>query len=110
MAHAIEKMAYVGDTPWHQLGSALPAKQPIEVWAKKAGMDWTIREAPVRYMADQAGNLGSILTFGDQKVLYRSDTKAPLSVVSKRYQVVQPRTVLEFYRDLTEVSGFELET
>jgi phage/plasmid-like protein (TIGR03299 family) len=110
MAHAIEQMAYVGDTPWHQLGSKLPAKQPIEVWAKKAGMDWTICDTPVRYMAEQAGSLGSILTFAVQKVLYRSDTKAPLSVVSNRYQVVQPKEVLEFYRDLTEVSGFELET
>jgi phage/plasmid-like protein (TIGR03299 family) len=42
--------------------------------------------------------------------LFRSDTNAPLSVVSQRYQVVQPREILEFYRDLTEVSGFELET
>jgi phage/plasmid-like protein (TIGR03299 family) len=42
--------------------------------------------------------------------MYRSDTKAALSVVSGRYQVVQPREVLEFYRDLTEVTGFELET
>ncbi len=110
MAHAIERMAYVGDTPWHQLGSVLPPKQPIEVWADKAGMNWQICETPVRFMADQAGPLGQILTFEDQKVLYRSDTKAPLSVVSGRYQVVQPREVLEFYRDLTEVSGFELET
>ena len=110
MAHAIEKMAYVGETPWHQLGSELPPKQPIEVWAKKAGMDWTLRETPVRFMAEQAGSLGSILTFPEQKVLYRSDTKAPLSVVSNRYQLVQPKQVLEFYRDLTEVSGYELET
>ncbi|WP_163110586.1 DUF932 domain-containing protein, partial [Acinetobacter baumannii] len=40
----------------------------------------------------------------------RSDTRAPLSVVSARYQVVQPLEVLDFYRDLTEVGGFELET
>lgn len=110
MAHAIEKVAYVGETPWHQLGSALPPKQPIEVWAQKAGMDWTIQETPVRFMAERAGALGSILTFPEQKVLYRSDTKAPLSVVGSRYQVVQPKEVLEFYRDLTESSGFELET
>lgn len=103
-------MAYVGQTPWHQLGNALPAKQPIEVWAQKAGMDWEIKDTPVRYMTEQAGTLGSIMTFDDQKVLYRSDTKAPLSVVSGRYQVVQPKEVLEFYRDLVEVSGFELET
>jgi hypothetical protein len=50
------------------------------------------------------------MSFDDQKVLYRSDTKAPLSVVSGRYQVAQPKAVREFYRDLTEISGFELET
>ena len=110
MAHQVQQMAYVGSTPWHKLGNVLPARQPIEVWAKQAGMDWNICETPVRFMAEQAGSLGSIHTFDDQKVLYRSDTKAPLSVVSGRYQVVQPRSVLEFYRDLTEVSGFELET
>lgn len=110
MAHQIHSIAYTGDIPWHQLGNQLPAKQPIEVWARNAGMDWDICETPVRYLTDQAGPLGSIKSFEDQKVLYRSDTKAPLSVVSKRYQVVQPKAVLEFYRDLTEISGFELET
>src|SRR5690606_11082450 len=44
------------------------------------------------------------------KVLFRSDTKAALAVVGQRYQVVQPREILEFYRDLTDVAGFELET
>ena len=110
MAHLVSQMAYVGAEPWHGLGNRLPAKQPLEVWAKAAGMDWAIRETPVRFMADQAGALGSIMTFEDQKVLYRSDTKAPLSVVSNRYQVVQPKEVLEFYKDLVEVSGYELET
>ena len=43
-------------------------------------------------------------------MLYRSDTHAPLSVVSPRYKVVQPYEVLEFYRDLVEAGGFELET
>lgn len=110
MAHLVQQMAYVGQTPWHELGNQLPPRQPLEVWAKQAGMDWRICETPVRYMAEQAGAFGSIMTFEDQKVLYRSDTKAPLSVVGGRYQVVQPREVLEFYRDLTEISGFELET
>ncbi len=110
MAHLVQQMAYVGDVPWHQLGNQLPPKMPIEVWAQKAGMDWDICSTPVRYMTEQVGSLGSIMSFDDQRVLYRSDTKAPLSVVSDRYQVVQPREVLEFYRDLTETSGFELET
>jgi phage/plasmid-like protein (TIGR03299 family) len=110
MAHLVETMAYVGQTPWHGLGHQLPARQPIEVWAQHAGMDWEIRETPVRFITGTAGNLGAIETFPDNKVLFRSDTNAPLSVVSQRFQVVQPREILEFYRDLTEISGFELET
>lgn len=110
MAHLVEQMAYVGATPWHGLGERLPSGQPIEVWQQAAGMDWSIEETPVRYLAEQKGNLGTIMAFEDQKVLYRSDTKAPLSVVSQRYQVVQPRAVLNFYRGLTEFNNFELET
>lgn len=110
MAHLIEHMAYVGEAPWHGLGSRLSPKQPLEVWQREAGMDWQIQESPVHFKADAVGHLGSIHSFPEQKVLYRSDTKAPLSVVSQRYQVVQPREVLEFYRDLTQVSGYELET
>ena len=110
MAHLIEKMAYTGEAPWHELGSRLPAKQPIEVWATQAGMDWTIRETPVRYLADEAKADDQLRACTDMKVLYRSDSQAALSVVSNRYKVVQPRAVLEFYRDLTQVSGYELET
>ncbi len=110
MAHAVQKMAFVGQAPWHNLGNQLPAKQSIEVWQKEAGMAWEIRTTPVRYMTEQAGTLGSIMTYEDQKVLYRSDTKEPLSVVSGRYKIVQPREVLEWFRSLVEVSGFELET
>jgi phage/plasmid-like protein (TIGR03299 family) len=110
MAHLVQTMAYANATPWHGLGNRLATKQPIEVWAQQAGMDWQIRESPVRFMTENAGSLGSIMSFPEQKVLYRSDTKVPLSVVSQRYQVVQPRDILEFYRDLTEISGFELET
>ena len=110
MAHLVETMAYTGAAPWHGLGNQLTQKQPIEVWQHEAGMNWQIQESPVHFKSESLGHLGSIHSFPEQKVLFRSDTKAPLSVVSNRYQVVQPREVLEFYRDLTEVSGYELET
>ena len=110
MAHLIQNMAYVNDTPWHGLGNRLSTKQPIEVWAQQSGIAFDIKETPVRFMTESAGSLGAIMTFPEQKVLFRSDTNEPLSVVSQRYQVVQPREILEFYRDLTEISGFELET
>jgi len=105
MSHLVQTMAYVGATPWHQLGAQLAAKQPIEVWARSAGMDWQILESPVCYRAQ-----GMMLTLDEHKVLHRSDTGAALSVVGDRYKIVQPREVLEFYRDLTEAGGYELET
>lgn len=109
MAHCVSSMAYVGKTPWHGLGNALPSGQSIEVWADKAGMNWQIRETPVRFAVPLVDE-ELMLSFEEQKVLYRSDSHLPLSVVSGRYKVVQPMEVLEFYRDLTEQFGFELET
>lgn len=110
MAHLIENMAYVGETPWHGLGNSLTPNQPIEVWAQQAGMDWRIESSNVSYMAQNERGQSIILPYEEQRVLYRSDSHAPLSVVSQRYQEVQPLEILEFYRDLTEQAGFELET
>lgn len=106
MTHLISSMAYTNAPPWHGLGSRLTEKQPIEVWAQQAGMDWDIKQSPVYFHSQHQT---SVLC-PDQKVLFRSDTEEALSVVSNRYQVVQPREILEFYRDLTEAGGFELET
>lgn len=111
--HLVQTMAYANETPWHGLGHKLAAHQPLEVWAESAGMNWRIEESEVRFVAgngyDSKG-LGSIHAFPEQKVLYRSDTKAPLSVVSNRFKAVHPLEILETFRDLTEVGGYELET
>lgn len=106
MAHLINSMAYTNAAPWHGLGNRLTEKQPIEVWAQQAGMDWKIRQSPVYFHSQEKTSV----LYPDHKVLFRSDTEEALSVVSSRYQVVQPREILEFYRDLTEAGGFELET
>ncbi|KGK59222.1 MULTISPECIES: DUF932 domain-containing protein [Xanthomonas] len=107
--HLVESMAYTGQVPWHGLGNRLSKRQPVEVWRRQAGMDWEIESSEVRYATTTpASEPGK--TFPEQKVLYRSDTKAPLAVVSKRFQVVQPGEILEFYRDLSALHGFELET
>ncbi|OTL18376.1 DUF932 domain-containing protein [Acinetobacter pittii] len=110
MAHLVETMAFVGDTPWHGLGNPLSPNQPIEVWAQQAGMDWRIESSNVSYMAQNERGQSIIMPFEEQRVLYRSDTHAPLSVVSQLFQEVQPMEILHFYKDLTEQSGFELET
>lgn len=105
MAHQVENMAYINETPWHGLGNLLEPNQPLEVWLQQAGMNWNIESSPVHYQGQD-----HLRQFDDAKVLFRSDSGEALSVVSNRYQVVQPREVLEFYKDLVDVGGFELET
>ena len=107
--HQVETMAFTGQVPWHGIGSSLAAGQSIEVWRERAGMNWSLEEAEVRFAPEDMDQC-PIQSFPGQKVLFRSDTKRPLAVVSKRYQVVQPGEILDFYRDLTRHSGFELET
>lgn len=99
------EMAWVGQTPWHGLGSELQKGASIDVWREAAGMDWMIQGSPVRYHENDR-----IFEMPNQQVLYRSDTKMPLSVVSNAYKIVQPGEVLEFFSDLTESNGFSLET
>jgi phage/plasmid-like protein (TIGR03299 family) len=103
-ADGFAEIAFVGQTPWHGLGQELEQDADMATWRKQAGLDWQIERAPVQYTN------GSLHTFGGQEVLYRSDTNAPLSIVSNRYKEVQPEQVLEFFRGLVESQGFKLHT
>lgn len=97
--------AHVGEKAWHGLGQQLEAGQPIEVWAKAAGLSHIVERSTVQY---SAGDI--LLPHTTRDVLYRSDTHAPLGVVGKDYKVVQPADVLDFFAKLAENNNFELET
>ena len=107
-------MAYTGQTPWHGLGQVLTPGAPLETWQTEAGLGWTAKRAGVQFARDPIGDgkLEDLLLAQSKNhdVLYRSDTGDVLSIVSPRYQIVQPRDIIEFYRDLVERHGFELET
>ncbi len=80
MSHLLENMAFVGATPWHGLGNQLPPKQPLEVWASKAGMDWSIRETPVCYRTNGIDHDHGVLSFEEQKVLHpKRQRRRPVS-------------------------------
>jgi len=116
MSHEIDfsngraNIAYVGTegTPWHGLGSSLTYDATIDDWKRESGLNFDVRSATVKFVDD--GGTDELLSFDDRKVLYRSDTKAPLATVSKRYQPLQPGEVLEFFRELTEEQGFQMDT
>jgi phage/plasmid-like protein (TIGR03299 family) len=111
MAHDLDcstgkvAMAYVGVAPWHGLGERLKPKATIEEWIKAAGLDWHILRQPVCYQFQE-----QMKFVNGRDVLIRSDNGESLSIVSDSYCIVQPKEVLEFYRDLIAGSAFTLET
>jgi len=111
MAHELDfsnaqaNFAHKGEKAWHGLGQQLEAGQSIEVWAKAAGLSHTVERSTVQYQAN-----GILLPHAGRDVLYRSDTSAPLGVVGKDYNIVQPADVLDFFARLAENNNFELET
>lgn len=104
------EMAYVGETPWHGLGNELQPGAPIEEWIEAAGMNWLAKRARVRYATGRDQDATAWREFDNRVVLFRSDTAAPLGIVSDDFQRVQPRDVLEFFRDLVGDAGGTLET
>lgn len=95
-------------TPWHGLGQALADGTSLDDWRVAAGMDWRIRRSEIRYAVSRDTSADSLIKLPDQHVLFRSDNNEALGVVSKRYQVVQPGEVLEFFRDIAKAGGLEL--
>ena len=105
--NGIAEMAYVGQKPWHKLGQELQPGADIETWKIAAGMNWRIQRSKVRFATQKDGGWQTI---DDKHVLFRSDNKQLLGVVSDRFKVVQPTEVLEFFRDLVGEAGYTLET
>ena len=103
-------IAYRNETPWHGLGQQLTEDASIDTWTKEAGLDWEAHRANIYYSTDMGGSDQNVLSYKGSQVLYRSDTKQQLGIVSDRYREVQPREIMDFFKTLTEKSGFKMET
>lgn len=95
---------------WHSLGTEMKDDQPLEDWIVQAGLDWDIQESPVYFNNGSVNSADDYVGYSDRKVLYRSDTKSPLSVVGKDFKVVQPKQIVEFFRDLIAQNNMKLNT
>ena len=92
--------------PWHGLGQPMPVGASIDEWRSKAGMDWRIQRSEVRFNTSRTEEV--LVKMPEQHVLFRSDNHEALGLVSKKYQVVQPSEVIEFFRDIAKAGGLEL--
>ena len=95
---------------WHGLGQLMLPGQSIEKWQEEAGMNYEVQRGYVRYATERNQNAEEMRVVKDKVVLFRSDTKDALGVVSDSYKVVQPREVLEFFRDWATAGGMTIES
>ena len=100
------EMGYApGVDRWHGLGNEWLESDTLEVKAEKAGMLWTAKRARVRYGDGPAQRI-----INDQHVLFRSDTKDALGIVSDKYEIVQPAEAIRFFDRLVKDGAYKLKT
>ena len=105
-------IAWSGNVPWHGLGQRLTADASLEVWTREAGLEYDIQARRVGYFPNanqETGELGEPTLIPNLVSLIRSDTKAHLATASERYKIVQPKAVMEFFRDLTSQNKLKME-
>jgi phage/plasmid-like protein (TIGR03299 family) len=113
MAHELRSskdIAFAGKTPWHGLGTRLLPSDTLDQWRVAAGLDWVADRRQAYFSTRTAEGRNVPTPIKDRWALVRSDTQEPLGLVSTRYQIVQPKEVMEFYRDLTDSLDFQMET
>lgn len=106
--------------PWHCEGVAMPQDADQPAWLAASGLDFQIKRAAVRAIIDKPTSVAfaqgepmnpdGFVTVPDKLVLYRADTNAPLSVVSRQYKVVQPPEILDFIFRVAELIGGKVST
>lgn len=104
------EMAFLeGVQRWHGLGNELKPGATIEEWKKAAGMDHTLLKAFVRYPTSRANvnDPESWKASDSNVVIFRGDNFAEMGVVSKKFQLVQPGAVFDFFVDLVAAANEE---
>lgn len=113
MAHELARtngkiaMAYRGEKPWHGLGAVIPTNATPDQIVELAGLHYELDTAPIQWQSIDGEPMRN---YRDKVVMYRKDTNAPLAVVGRDYQVVQPREVVEFFADIADIAGASIET
>lgn len=105
MSHEIETMAFANEVPWHGLGNRVDTTVSVDEMLVAAGLDWSVKLHPTFAHVD-----GQPVRVPNKSALIRSTDNKVLTTASDKWQPVQNRDVLEFFREYAEAGGCTLET
>ena len=104
MPHEVESMAYVGELPWHGLGTALEEGDLYD-WRKasaKAGLNWEAELVPL-VTADTGAKV-------EHRAVRRKTDGRVLGVVGPRYAVLQNHDAFGWFEPFLEAKEAALHT
>jgi len=110
MAHMIEmynnkaQMAYAGETPWHGLGTKVPADLTPDQMLEAAGLNWEVEK--IQAYANVGGNQVAV---GQSALVRKMDNKI-LDVVSDDWNPVQNADAFEFFNEFVAAGDMEMHT
>ncbi len=85
------EMMYVGQVPWHGLGTKLPQLATAAEAIKAAGLDWKVEKRKLFFEGKGAQD-GQLLPFVTDKKIYatvRTDNEAPLGFAGRDWHPLQ---------------------
>jgi len=104
MVNGVAQMAYAGETPWHGLGTSVPADLTPEQMMKAAGLDWEVSKVPA--FAEINGQKVGI----GHSALVRSPDNSVLDVITDDWMPCQNKAAFEFFNDFVGAGDMEMHT
>ena len=101
MAHAVESMAYVGETPWHGLGTNLEAPPSVAEAIRVAGLNWQVNL--VRLQMPDGRQV-------DRYATVRSTDNKVLGTVGPDYVPVQNDRAFAFFEPYVQSGAATIDT
>ncbi len=99
MTGGIARVMVAGAPAWHRLGTNVAEAQTSDEAIKLAGLDWNVEQIPVQAVrtVEVDGQLvNRTIDIPGKYANIRSDSEAPLAVVSDSYRVFQNREAFDF--------------
>lgn len=105
MAHQVEQMFSVKQTPWHGLGRIVQEAPDAAAAIKLADLDWRVKSSPLYRELN-----GDVSALESHKLLFREDTGAQLGVVGQGYTPLQNSEAFDFFNPFVESGLASFET
>jgi phage/plasmid-like protein (TIGR03299 family) len=102
MAHELENMFSVKETPWHNLGKVVANAPSIAEVLKMAGLDWTVSQ---RALVTVDG-----IAIPKARAIVRDSDSTVLGIAGKRYKPLQNQDALNFFAPFHESGLCKFET